>query len=166
MPTINIHITGVVVVAVVVVVVVVVVVIVVVVAAVVKPGMAYITRNVANLIKNVYSLHYDMIRYFTMLSNTHGYLSVVYNTNIQHPSTDEQEAVLSQRGRAMLRVCIALIQNVKRSLLLLVVSALDIPLVQLNSFLFSSAYSSMLQAVTNKHSLMRRRLCDLHCRGR
>ena len=28
---------------------------------------------------------------------------------------------------------------------------------------FSSAYSSMLQAVTNKHSLVRRRLCDLHC---
>ena len=50
-----------------------------------------------------------------MLSNTHGYLSVVYNTNIQDPSTDEQEAVLSQRGRAngaMLRVCIASIQNV------------------------------------------------------
>ena len=29
--------------------------------------------------------------------------------------------------------------------------------------LFSSAYSSMPQAVTNKHSLVRRRLCDLHC---
>jgi len=47
-----------------------------------------------------------------------------------------QEALLSQRGRAMLRVCIASIQNVDRSLLLLVVSASDIP--QLNSFLFSS----------------------------
>jgi len=35
----------------------------------------------------------------------------------------EQEAVLSQRGRAMLRVCIASMQNVERSLLLLVVSA-------------------------------------------
>ena len=34
-----------------------------------------------------------------------------------------QEALLSQRGRAMLRVCIASIQNVERSLLLLVVSA-------------------------------------------
>ena len=33
------------------------------------------------------------------------------------------------------------------------------------SVLFSSAYWSMLQAVTNKHSLVRRRLCDLglHC---
>ena len=40
----------------------------------------------------------------------------------------EQEALLSQRGRAMLRVCIASIQNVERSLLLLVVSASDIPL--------------------------------------
>jgi len=38
-----------------------------------------------------------------------------------------QEALLSQRGRAMLRVCIASIQNVEHSLLL-VVSASDIPL--------------------------------------
>jgi len=58
----------------------------------------------------------------------------------------------------MLRVCIALIQNAERSLLLLVVSASDIPLRTMNFFsiLFSSAYSSMLQAVTNKHSLVRR----------
>jgi len=35
----------------------------------------------------------------------------------------KQEALLSQRGRAMLRVCIASIQNVERGLLLLVVSA-------------------------------------------
>ena len=64
----------------------------------------------------------------------------------------------------MLRVCIALIQNVERSLLLLVVSASDIPLgtIKFFSVLFSSAYSSMLQTVTNKHSLVRRRLCDLH----
>ena len=70
-----------------------------------------------------------------------------------------------RRGRVMLRVCIASIQNVKCSLLLLVVSALDIPLrtIKFFSVLFSSAYSSMLQAVTNKHSLVRRRLCDLHC---
>ena len=37
---------------------------------------------------------------------------------------------------------------------------------QLNYFLFSfPAYRAMLQAVTNKHSLVRRRLCDLglHC---
>ena len=65
----------------------------------------------------------------------------------------------------MLRVCIASIQNVERSLLLLVVSASDIPLrtIKFFSVLFSSAYSSMLQAVTNKHSLVSRRLCDLHC---
>ena len=48
----------------------------------------------------------------------------------------------------MLRVCIASIQNVERSLLLLVVSASDIPLrtIKFFSVLFSSAYSSMLQA--------------------
>ena len=65
----------------------------------------------------------------------------------------------------MLRVCIASIQNVERSLLLLVVSASDMPLrtIKFFSVLFSSAYSSMLQAVTNKHSLVSRRLCDLHC---
>ena len=40
----------------------------------------------------------------------------------------KQEALLLQRGRMMLRVCIASIQNVERSLLLLVVSASDIPL--------------------------------------
>jgi len=39
-----------------------------------------------------------------------------------------EEALLSQRGCAMLLVCIASIQNVERSLLLLVVSASDIPL--------------------------------------
>ena len=76
-----------------------------------------------------------------------------------------QEALLSLRGRAMLRVCIDSIQNVERSLLLLVVSASDIPLhtIKFFSVLFSSAYSSMLQAVTDKHSLVSRRLCDLHC---
>jgi len=51
----------------------------------------------------------------------------------------------------MLRVCIASIQNVERSLLLLVVSASDIGLprrtINFFSGLFSSAYSSMLQAV-------------------
>ena len=47
-------------------------------------------------------------------------------------------------------------------LVLLVVSASDIPLrtIKFFSVLFSSAYSSMLQ--TNKHSLVRRRLCDVH----
>ena len=77
----------------------------------------------------------------------------------------KQEALLSQRGRAMLRVCIASMQNVERSLLLLVVSASDIPLRTINFFSvrFFSAYWSMLEAVTNKHSLVRRRLCDLHC---
>ena len=65
----------------------------------------------------------------------------------------------------MLRVCLASIQNVERSLLLLVVSASDIPLrtIKLFSVLFCSAYSSMLQAVTNNHSPVRRGLCDLHC---
>jgi len=65
----------------------------------------------------------------------------------------------------MLRVCIALIQNVERSLLLLVVSASDISLrtIKFFSVLFSSAYWSMLQAVTNKHSMVSRRLCDLYC---
>ena len=63
----------------------------------------------------------------------------------------------------MLRVCIASIQNVERSLLLLVVSASDISLrtIIIFSVLFSSAYSSMLQAVTNKHSLVRGRLCHI-----
>jgi len=67
-----------------------------------------------------------------------------------------QEALLSQRGRAMLRVCIASIQNVECSLLLLVGSGSDIPLrtIKFFSILFSLAYSSMLQAVTNKHSLV------------
>jgi len=62
-------------------------------------------------------------------------------------------------------ICIASIQNVERSLLLLVVSTSDIPLrtIKFFSVLFSLAYSSMLQAVTNKHSMVRRRLCDLHC---
>jgi len=65
----------------------------------------------------------------------------------------------------MLRVCIVSIQNVERSLLLLVVSASDIPLrtIKFFSVLFFSAYSSMLQAVTNKYSMVRRRLCDLQC---
>ena len=65
----------------------------------------------------------------------------------------------------MLRICIASIQNVERSLLLLVVSASGIPLrtIKFFSVLFSSAYSSTLQAVTNKHSLVSRRLWDVHC---
>ena len=64
----------------------------------------------------------------------------------------------------MLHDGIASIQNVERSLLLLVVSASDIPLrtIKFFSVLISSAYWSMLQAVTNKHSLVRRRLCDPH----
>jgi len=58
----------------------------------------------------------------------------------------------------MLRVCIASIQNVERSHLLLVVSASDIPLrtIKFFSVLFSSSYWSMLQAVTKKHSMVRR----------
>ena len=77
-----------------------------------------------------------------------------------------QVALLLQRCRAMLRVCIASIQTVERILLLLVVTVSDKPLrtIKFFSVLFSSVYSSMLQAVINKHSLVRRRLCDLHCR--
>jgi len=54
------------------------------------------------------------------------------------PVQVKQEALLSQRGRAMLRVCIASIQNVERSLLLLVVSASDIPLRTIKFFSFFS----------------------------
>jgi len=65
----------------------------------------------------------------------------------------EQEALLSQ-CRAMLRVCIASIQNVERMqsfIISNVVSASDIPLrtIKFFSVLFSSAYLSMLRAVTN-----------------
>ena len=65
----------------------------------------------------------------------------------------------------MLRVCIASIQNVERSLLLLVVSASDILLHTIKFYyvVFSSVYWSMLQAATNKHSMVCRRLCNLHC---
>jgi len=75
------------------------------------------------------------------------YLRLVYHTKPNR----KQEALLSQRGRAMLRVCIVSIQNVERSLLLLVVSASDIPLRTIKFFyvVFSSAYWSMLQAITN-----------------
>jgi len=78
---------------------------------------------------------------------------------------NKQVALLSQRGRAMLRVSIASVQNVERTVLLLVVSASDIPLrtIKFFSVLFFSAYWSMLQAVTNKHLLVSRGLCDLHC---
>ena len=65
----------------------------------------------------------------------------------------------------MLHVSIASVQNVERTVLLLVVSASDIPLrtIKFFSVLFFSAYWSMLQAVTNKHLLVSRGLCDLHC---
>jgi len=88
-----------------------------------------------------------------------------YHSSVPFCLEKKQEALLLQRGRKMLRVCIASVQNVERSLILLVVSASDISLrtIKFFSVLFSSAYSSMLQAVTNKHSLVRRRLCDLHC---
>jgi len=54
----------------------------------------------------------------------------------------------------MLRVCIASIQNVERSLLLLVVSASDMPLRTIKFFtvLFSSAYWSMLHAGRHKQT--------------
>ena len=61
--------------------------------------------------------------------------STCHNNGRKHSYTtllgciSKREALLSQRDRAMLRVCIASIQNVERSLLLLVISASDIPLV-------------------------------------
>ena len=60
--------------------------------------------------------------------------------------------------------------NTKRRAQSFIVLASDsqpIPLrtVKFFSVLFSSAYSSMLQAVTNKHSMVRRRLCDLQVVG-
>ena len=60
----------------------------------------------------------------------------------QEALLSQRGRVLSQRGRAMLRVCTS-IQNVERSLLLLVVSASDIQLrrIKLFSVLCSSAYS-------------------------
>ena len=62
----------------------------------------------------------------------------------------------------MLRVCIASIQNVERSLLLLVASASDIPLRTIK--LFSVLFGVFVHAADrHKHSLVRRRLCDLHC---
>jgi len=53
----------------------------------------------------------------------------------------------------MLRVCIASIQNVKHSLLLLVVSASDIPLrtIKFVSVLFSSAYWCILVHAAGRH---------------
>jgi len=74
----------------------------------------------------------------------------------------QQEALLSQRGRAMLRVCIASIQNVERSLLLCVVSASDIPLRTIK--FFSVLFGIFIHAAGHhKHLLVRRGLCDLHC---
>jgi len=59
----------------------------------------------------------------------------------------------------MLRVCIASIQNVERSLLLLVVSSSDIPLrtIKFFSVLFSSAWRRGL--------VVGRRICDLVVAG-
>jgi len=51
--------------------------------------------------------------------------------------------------------------NTKRRVQSIIVSASDIPLGTIKFFyvVFSSAYWSMLQAVTNKHSMVRRRMC-------
>jgi len=59
-----------------------------------------------------------------------------------------QEALLSQRGCAMLRVCIFSIQNVERSLLLglLVVSASDIPLRKIKFFFCSLLFGVFVHA--------------------
>ena len=61
----------------------------------------------------------------------------------------------------MLRVCIASIQNVERSLLFLVVSASDIPPRTIK--FFSVLFGVFVHAAgRHKHSLVSRRLCDLH----
>ena len=68
---------------------------------------------------------------------------VSYNIIVNHT----RSSAVAKRPRDASRLYI---QNVERSLLLLVVSASDIPLraIKFFSVLFSSAYSSMLQAVT------------------
>jgi len=74
----------------------------------------------------------------------------------------KQEALLLQRGRMMLRVCIASIQNVERSLLLLVVSASDIPLrtIKFFSVLFG-VFVHAVQAVTNIPRASHSAACDV-----
>ena len=107
--------------------------------------------------------HVNLAEVSGLIENTHIQKTQLYSIVLGQIYLS-QEALLLQRGRAMLHVCIASIQNVECSLLLLVVSASDIPLrtIKFFSVLFSSAYSSMLQAVRNKHSLVCRRLCDVH----
>ena len=63
------------------------------------------------------------------------FLTIASIINIE---IDTYNLYVSQRGRAMLRVCIASTQNVEHGLLLLVVSASDYHCVQLNSFMLSS----------------------------
>ena len=76
-----------------------------------------------------------------------------------------RSSVVAKKPRDASCLYIASMQNVERNLLLLVVSASDTVLrtIKFFSVIFSSACSSMLQAVTNKHLLVLRRLCDLHC---
>ena len=92
---------------------------------------------------------------------TVGTISSEHSVNWKKKKLD----LLSQRGRAMLRVCIASIQRRAQSFIISCFGfRYTMRTIKFFSVLFSSAYWSMLHAVTNKHSKARRRLCDLHCR--
>ena len=88
--------------------------------------------------------HYSIVLSIRLHMTVWSCYSIIHDPMIKWWPPLIQEALLSQRGRAILRICIALIQNVERSLLLLVVSASDIPLrtIKFFSVLFSSTYSS------------------------
>ena len=71
------------------------------------------------------------------------------------PNIHVQVALLSQRGHTMLHVCqqlVSIVQYIEWSLLLLVTSASDLPLrtIKFCSVLFSSSWSSMLQAMISR----------------
>ena len=79
----------------------------------------------------------------------HTFSQLAYRSD---PLTDfTVDSCRKEAARCFVSVYIASIQNVERSLLILVVSASDIQLrtIKFFSVLFSSTYSSMLQAVTN-----------------
>ena len=76
---------------------------------------------------------------------------------------DKQVALLSQRGRAMLRVCIASIQNVERSLVLLVVSASDIQLRTIKFFFCSLLFGVFVHAAGRHKQTFDGRWCVADC---
>ena len=105
---------------------------------------SHMTRDVSTILDCF--LEITTIWYFLLLQGnaatnwTYGdkyYMTFVGNL-LGFPAVKEfwQEALLSQRGRAMLRVCIASIQNVECSLLLFRLQIYH--WVQLNSFMLSS----------------------------